>query len=120
MIPIDFINWANLTDLLVFTGSLGISCSLFALQVLYRKWPFGRETEWLCRIANSAQDTPMFMSSFAITAIAADRFRQGDNSRRVVFKLGCANKDLRALCAPIFTIVVYCKTATSYFLGGKK
>ena len=66
--------------------NLGISCSLFALQVLYRKWPFGRETEWLCRIANSAQDTPMFMSSFAITAIAADRFRQGDNSRRVVFK----------------------------------
>ena len=66
--------------------NLGISCSLFALQVLYRKWPFGRETEWLCRIANSAQDTPMFMSSFAITAIAADRFRQGDTSRRVVFK----------------------------------
>ena len=44
-------------------------------QVLYRKWPFGRETEWLCRVANSAQDTPMFMSSFAITAIAMDRFR---------------------------------------------
>ena len=66
--------------------NIRISCSLFALQVLYRKWPFGRETEWLCRIANSAQDTPMFMSSFAITAIAADRFRQGDNCRRVVFK----------------------------------
>ena len=66
--------------------NVGISCFLFVLQVLYRKWPFGRETEWLCRIANSAQDTPMFMSSFAITAIAADRFRQGDNSRRVVFK----------------------------------
>ena len=66
--------------------NLGISCSLFALQVLYRKWPFGRETEWLCRIANSAQDTPMFMSSFAITAIAADRFRQGDNCKGVVFK----------------------------------
>ena len=87
----DLANWANLTDLLGFLQgppkkNLGISCFLFALQVLYRKWPFGRETEWLCRIANSAQDTPMFMSSFAITAIAADRFRQGDNSRRVVFK----------------------------------
>ena len=34
--------------------------------------------------------------------------------------LGCANKDLWALCAPIFIIVVYCKTATSYFLGGKE
>ena len=31
--------------------------------------------------------------------------------------LGCANKDLWALCAPIFIIVVYCKAATSYFLG---
>ena len=88
----DLANWANLTDLLGFflqgppKKNLKLSCFLFALQVLYRKWPFGRETEWLCRIANSAQDTPMFMSSFAITAIAADRFRQGDNSRRVVFK----------------------------------
>ena len=34
--------------------------------------------------------------------------------------LGCANKDLWALCAPIFIIVVHCKTATSYFLGGKE
>ena len=34
--------------------------------------------------------------------------------------LGCANKDLWVLCAPIFIIVVYCRTATSYFLGGKE
>ena len=34
--------------------------------------------------------------------------------------LGCANKDLWALCAPIFIIVVYCRTAPSYFLGGKE
>ena len=33
---------------------------------------------------------------------------------------GCANKDFWALCAPIFIIVVYCKTATSYFLVGKE
>ena len=33
--------------------------------------------------------------------------------------LGCANKDLWALCAPVFTIVVYCKTATIYFFGGR-
>ena len=37
-----------------------------------------------------------------------------------IYVLGCANKDLWALCAPIFIIVVYCKTATSYFLGGKE
>ena len=31
--------------------------------------------------------------------------------QKVLFLLGCANKDLWALCAPIFIIVVYCKTA---------
>ena len=36
------------------------------------------------------------------------------------FILGCANKDLWALCAPIFIIVVYCRTATTYFFGGKE
>ena len=36
------------------------------------------------------------------------------------YKLGCANKDLWALCAPIFIIVVYCRTSTNYFSGGKK
>ena len=35
-------------------------------------------------------------------------------------RVGCANKDLWVLCAPIFIIVVYCKTATSYFFGGKE
>ena len=34
--------------------------------------------------------------------------------------LGCANKDLWELCAPIFTIVVYSRTATSYFWGAKE
>ena len=45
------------------------------LQVLKRKWPFGRETEWLCRLAAAGQATPIFMSSFAIMAIAVDRYR---------------------------------------------
>ena len=34
--------------------------------------------------------------------------------------LGCANKHLWALYAPIFIIVEYCRTATSYFLGDKE
>ena len=34
--------------------------------------------------------------------------------------IGCANKDLWGLCAPIFIIVVYSRTATSYFLGAKE
>ena len=33
---------------------------------------------------------------------------------------GCANKDLWCLCAPIFIIVVYSKTATSYYFGAKE
>lgn len=48
---------------------------LFYLQILYRQWPLGRETEWLCRLAKSYQTTPMFMSSFSIMAIALDRYR---------------------------------------------
>ena len=34
--------------------------------------------------------------------------------------LGCANKDLWGLCAPISIIVVYSKTATSYYFGAKE
>ena len=37
-----------------------------------------------------------------------------------VYLICCANKDLWALCAPIFVIVVYCRNATSYFLVGKE
>ena len=36
------------------------------------------------------------------------------------YSVGCANKDLLGLCAPIFIIVVYSRTATSYFLGAKE
>ena len=35
-------------------------------------------------------------------------------------RLGCANKDLWGPCAPISTIVVYSKTATSYYFGAKE
>ena len=38
----------------------------------------------------------------------------------LVWTLGCANKDLWGLCAPIFIIVVYSKTATSYYFGAKE
>ena len=36
------------------------------------------------------------------------------------YVLGCANKDLWGPCAPIFTIVVYSKTATRYYFGAKE
>jgi len=45
------------------------------LQVLYRRWPFGPGTELLCQFANACRATPVFMSSFAIGAIAVDRYR---------------------------------------------
>ena len=35
-------------------------------------------------------------------------------------RVSCANKDLWGLCAPIFIIVVYSRTATSYFWGAKE
>ena len=46
--------------------------------------------------------------------------RDGTPIQGLLYRLGCANKDLWGLCAPIFIIVVYCRTATSYFLGGKE
>ena len=52
-----------------------VLCAFLSLQILYRQWPLGRETEWLCRLAKSYQTTPMFMSSFSIMAIALDRYR---------------------------------------------
>ena len=36
----------------------------------------------------------------------------------LAYLLGQAIGQLWDFCAPIFIIVVYCKTATSYFLGG--
>ena len=39
------------------------------------KWPFGPETQWLCRFVVSAQALPLFMSSMAIVTIAWDRYR---------------------------------------------
>ena len=44
-----------------------------------------------------------------------DLFIQGIYLSKVICVLGCANKDLWALCAPIFIIVVYCYQS---FFGG--
>ena len=40
--------------------------------------------------------------------------------RSIAYTIGCANKDLWGLCALIFIIAVYCRTATSYFWGDKE
>ncbi len=44
-------------------------------EVLYRRWPFGESTVWLCKLVNAGQATPVFMSSLSIVAIALDRYR---------------------------------------------
>ena len=48
--------------------------------------------------------------------------RRGEIETRLFwgYKIGCANKDLWGLCAPISIIVVYSKTATSYYLRAKE
>ena len=38
-------------------------------------WPFGSNTEVLCRLVKAGQNFPVIMSSFCIGAIACDRFR---------------------------------------------
>jgi hypothetical protein len=51
---------------------------LLLFQILYRRWPFGPDTEVLCRLANAGQHTPVFMSSLSIVAIALDRYVRSD------------------------------------------
>ena len=46
--------------------------------------------------------------------------RDGTPIQGLLYRLGCANKDLWGLCTPIFTIVVYNRNATSYFGGAKE
>ena len=58
-------------------------------------------------------------------SVTKSMYKQNEDAAKLqitweVYLLGCANKDLWVLCAPIFIIVVYYKTATSYFLGGKE
>ena len=42
------------------------------------------------------------------------------HGKTILSILGCANKDLTGLCAPISFIVVYSKTAISYHFGAKE
>ena len=44
-----------------------------SFQMLYEKWPFGPDTEVLCRLANAGRETPVYMSSMSIVAIAIER-----------------------------------------------
>lgn len=52
-----------------------VTMPLTLWDILSHKWPFEEDTEWLCQLAHSCQGVPRFMSSMAIVAIAADRYR---------------------------------------------
>ena len=70
------------------------------------------------------QDQEIFVDCFACMSVcnvpiavsrrAPDKAKQSTNicwskQNIVPSRLGCANKDLWALCAPIFIIVIYCR-----------
>ena len=55
-------------------------------------WPLGENSLYLCKFVKTAQDFPIFMSSFCIGAIACDRFwfivmsqRKQMNAKQVIF-----------------------------------
>ncbi len=50
-----------LTRLRTYIVSLLLFCS--------QKWPFGKDLEWLCKLAQTGQGIPVYMSSMAIAAI---------------------------------------------------
>lgn len=66
-----------------FIGTLAMSDFLLCMvtlpvnlwEMLFEKWPFGRDTETLCSLMMAAQKFPIFLSSMAIIAIGWDRYR---------------------------------------------
>ena len=72
-------------------------------------------TDW---IKNRHLNLHMKALQCALTPLPPFRFT--DLPTSLVCILGCTNKDLCGLCAPIFIIVVYSRTATSYSFRAKK
>ena len=62
--------------------SLRSSLPITLWETFYQKWPFGPDVKWLCQCAVAVQAVPVFMSSIAIGAIAADRYRAVVHSDR--------------------------------------
>ena len=63
----------SISDLLLCSYTMPIT--LWQVLRGTTEWPFGPETEWLCRLVVSAQSLPLFLSSMAIVTIAWDRYR---------------------------------------------
>lgn len=66
-----FIAALAVSDLLL----CSISMPVTLWELLFERWPFGRDTKFLCRMVVSGQVVPLFMSSMAIVTIAWDRYR---------------------------------------------
>lgn len=61
---------------LLATSDLLLSCTmpLTAIDVLTRYWPFGKDTENLCRMVKTSSAVAVYLSSMTLTAIAVDRY----------------------------------------------
>ena len=61
---------------LLATSDLLLSCTmpLTAIDVLTRYWPFGEDTENLCRMVKTSSAVAVYLSSMTLTAIAVDRY----------------------------------------------
>ena len=59
-----------LTDL-----ALAATIPLSTMDALSKYWPWGNQTNWLCKISKSVPTTLVFMGSVIIVVIAVDRYR---------------------------------------------
>ena len=61
---------------LLATSDLLLSCTmpLTAIDGLTRYWPFGKDTENLCRMVKTSSAVAVYLSSMTLTAIAVDRY----------------------------------------------
>ena len=55
--------------------ALAATIPLSAVDALSKYWPWGDQTDWLCKISRTAPTTLVFMVSFIITVVASDRYR---------------------------------------------
>ena len=55
--------------------ALAATIPLSAAEALSKYWPWGTQSDWLCKISRSAPTTLVFMVSVIIIVIAADRYR---------------------------------------------
>ena len=53
------------------------------------KWPFGIDKKWLCQLAQSCKDVPVFLSSMTIVAI-------GKKSLKIIWMKQITTRDTKS------------------------